>query len=198
MHLNIQHLLHHYGYWGVFFILLIEMIGIPFPAETTLTLSGFEWANGAFNLFPLLIAASIGNIIGSTIAYGIGRLLGRPVIVRFGKYVGITHERLDNSSHLFHKFQRWFIILCKFVAGIRVFIPYVAGINEMNFVLFSILNAISAFLWATLFIFLGRYIGIEWLDHYKIISKYFFPWGIVLLIIAVLAILLRRWHKNKN
>ena len=100
MHLHIQALLHHYGYLGVFFILLMEMIGIPFPAETTLTISGFEWTQGVFRLVPLLLAASIGNIFGSTIAYGIGRFLGRPVIVRFGKYIGITNERLDRRmSH---------------------------------------------------------------------------------------------------
>jgi len=174
------------------------MIGIPFPAETTLTLSGLEWANGAFKFLPLLIAAGIGNIIGSTIAYGIGRMLGRPAIVRYGQYVGITHERLDKADHLFHKFQRWVVIICKFFAGIRVLIPYMAGINEMNFVLFSILNAISTFLWVTFFVFLGKYVGIEWLNHYKTIYRYLYPWGIVLLIIAGIAIGLRMWYKNKD
>lgn len=106
MHIHIQALLHHYGYLGVFFILLLEMIGIPFPAETTLTISGFEWTQGVFRLVPLLVAASGGNIFGSTIAYGIGRFLGRPVIVRFGKYIGITNERLDKANVTFNRFQR--------------------------------------------------------------------------------------------
>lgn len=80
--MHIQLLIHHYGYFGVFFILLLEMIDIPFPAETTLTLSGIEWTQGAFHLIPLLIAATVGNASGSVVAYWIGRLLGRPVIVR--------------------------------------------------------------------------------------------------------------------
>lgn len=174
------------------------MIGIPFPAETTLILSGIEWANGTFNFFPLLMAAAIGNIIGSTIAYGIGRLLGRPAIVRFGKYVGITPEGLDKADHLFYKFQQWIVILCKFIAGIRVFTPYVAGINKMNFGLFSLLNAISAFLWVALFAFLGKYAGIEWINHYKIIDRYLYPWGLVLAIVVVAVIAIRIWYKKKR
>lgn len=131
MHLNLHLILHHYGYVGVFFVLMMEMVGIPFPAETTLTISGFEWSSGVFRLFPLLLAAGIGNIVGSTIAFWLGRLLGRPVIVRFGKYVGINNERLDKANRLFHKHQSWIVIIGKFIAGIRVLIPYLAGINKM-------------------------------------------------------------------
>ena len=124
MHIHIHQMLQHYGYFGVFFILLLEMVGIPFPAETTLTISGFEWSNGAFKLIPLLLAAGLGNIVGSMIAFWIGRLLGRPVIVRYGKYVGITNERLDKANDMFHRHQSWIVIIGKFIAGIRVLIPY--------------------------------------------------------------------------
>ena len=61
MHIDIQQLLHHYGYFGVFLILFFEMIGIPFPAETTLTISGFEWSSGVFQLATLILAAALGN-----------------------------------------------------------------------------------------------------------------------------------------
>src|SRR5690242_16574459 len=95
MHIHIHQLIHQYGYAGVFFVLMIEMIGIPFPAETTLTLSGIAWTNGEFALVPLLLVATTGNFIGTTIAYSIGRFLGRPIIVRFGRRIGITDQRLD-------------------------------------------------------------------------------------------------------
>lgn len=174
------------------------MVGIPFPAETTLTLSGFEWSSGVFKIVPLLISASVGNIIGSSIAYWIGRLLGRPVIERFGKNVGITSERLDKADHSFRKHQSWIVIICKFIAGIRVLIPYLAGINKMNFIVFSIFNAISAFLWVALFVFLGRYIGIEWTKYHKVLHQYLLP-GIILLVIIIGAIIfIKIQHHKKN
>lgn len=184
MHLHIQALLHHYGYLGVFFILLMEMIGIPFPAETTLTISGFEWTQGVFRLVPLLLAASIGNIFGSTIAYGIGRFLGRPVIVRFGKYIGITNERLDKANVTFNRFQGTVILFGKFIAGIRVLIPYLAGINRMSFALFSLYNAVSAVVWAGTFIIIGKYIEVEWSRYHRILHQYMVP-AIILAVVLV-------------
>lgn len=165
MHIHIQALLAHYGYFAVFFILLFEMIGIPFPAETTLTLSGIEWEKGNLNLTGLIIAGSIGNILGSCIAYAIGRYLGRYVILRFGKWIGITEARLNRAEALFFKYRSFVVPGGKFIAGIRILIPYLAGINKMNFIVFSIYNTVSALLWSAFFIVLGRYIGVIWTTY---------------------------------
>lgn len=184
MHIDVLHWISHYGYFGVFFILLLEMIGIPFPAETTLTISGFEWTKGAFALIPLLLSASIGNIIGTTIAYGIGYYLGRPFIIRFGKYVGITERRLNAAEKKFEKFRTGAVLFSKFIAGIRVLVPYLAGINRMSFVKFTIFNVISAVAWAALFILMGRYIEVAWSRYHQVMHQYLLP-GVILFIILL-------------
>lgn len=189
--LHIQLLIHHYGYFGVFFILLLEMIGIPFPAETTLTISGIEWTQGAFKLVPLLIAATVGNAIGSVVAYWIGRLLGRPVIVRWGRYVGITGKRLDKANVMFQKYQATVVLFSKFIAGIRVLVPYLAGINKMSFGLFTMYTTVSAVVWSAAFVILGRYIGIEWSRYHQVLHQYLVP-GII-----VLAVLVAIWFTMK-
>ncbi|RIV24405.1 DedA family protein [Alicyclobacillaceae bacterium I2511] len=189
--MHIQVLIHHYGYFGVFLILLLEMIGIPFPAETTLTLSGIEWTQGTFSIIPLLIAATVGNAIGSGIAYWIGRLLGRPVIVRWGKYVGITNERLDKANVTFQKYQTTVVLFSKFIAGIRVLVPYLAGINKMSFGLFTLYTTVSALVWSAVFIILGKYLGIEWSRYHQVLHQYLVP-GII-----VLAILVAVWYTRK-
>jgi len=56
MHFDLQQIIHTYGYVGIAGALFLEMIGIPFPGETLLTLSGIEWAIGTFSLL-----ASKGN-----------------------------------------------------------------------------------------------------------------------------------------
>ncbi|MDQ0189789.1 DedA family protein [Alicyclobacillus cycloheptanicus] len=181
---HVQQLLHHYGYAGVFFVLLAENIGIPFPAETTLTISGIEWTHGVFRLLPLLLAAALGNIVGSTIAYGIGRFLGRPVIVRFGKYVGINDERLDKANALFTRYESPVILFGKFIAGVRVVIPYLAGINKVSFGVFSLYNAVSALVWAAVFIIVGKYIGIEWARYHAVLHQYMIPAILVAVILV--------------
>jgi membrane protein DedA with SNARE-associated domain len=186
MHIHFQDLLHHYGYLGIFFILLLEMVGIPFPAETTLTLSGIEWAKGAFALFPLFGMAVIGNVVGSSIAYGIGRFLGRPVILRFGKFVGISGERLDKAENTFSRYKILILVFSKFIAGIRVLVPYIAGINRMSFMLFSICNFVSAMIWCGVFIVFGRYLGFAWHHYHHVIHKFYLPIIFILIVAAVI------------
>lgn len=175
MHFDIQLFISHYGYFGIFAVLLLEVVGIPFPAETTLTLSGIEWTNGVFSLVPLLLVAALGNIIGSSIAFVIGRYLGRPVIVRYGKYVGITDERLNKANDTFAKYRTSVVIFSKFIAGIRVLVPYLAGMNRMSFPLFTLYNAISALAWSATFIVLGKYIGIVWTRYHHVLQPYLWP-----------------------
>ena len=196
-HFDIQTLIHHYGYIGVFFILFMENLGIPFPAETTLTISGIAWTQHVFRLIPLLVAASLGNILGSTIAYGIGRFLGRPVIVRFGKYIGITNERLDKANAMFQKYQSPVVLFGKFIAGIRVLIPYLAGINKMSFAVFTIYNAVSAVVWAGVFIVVGKYIGIEWTRYHQVLHQYMVPTIIVLVLLVGIYFGLKLRHKRR-
>lgn len=196
MHFDVQNWVSHYGYFGVFFILLMEVLGIPFPAETTLTISGFEWTKGVFSLVPIVASAASGNILGSTIAYGIGYFLGRPVVLRVGRYVGINEQRMKGAEEKFEKYESTIVLFGKFIAGVRVLIPYLAGINRMSFWVFSIYNAISALVWATTFIVLGRYIGVLWDKYHAVLHQYMLPFIVLVVIAAAGLIVLKRRRKK--
>lgn len=193
VHFHIGHLIHQYGYWGIFFILLIEMIGVPFPAETTLTVSGIALTKGDFSLIPLLLAAIIGNLIGSTIAYGIGRFFGRAVIIKYGKYIGLTEERLNKAEQMFLKRRIAILIISKFIAGVRVFTPYLAGLNGIPFAVFTLYNAIGAALWVTVFVFLGRYVHVAWSRYHAVMHQHLLP----LILIALVIVLVLMWVKTR-
>lgn len=188
MHININFWISHYGYIGVFIILMLEVVGIPFPAETTLTLSGIAWSTGKLSLIPLVIMAALGNIVGSTIAYFIGKYLGRYIILRFGRFVGITEKRLDRAEAQFRKYQSGVIFVGKFIAGIRVLIPYLAGINETRFVRFTLFNSLAAVIWVATFVTLGDYIGKLWKNYHKVFFHYLTPSIIVLCVLIGLYI----------
>jgi membrane protein DedA with SNARE-associated domain len=198
MHFSVQHWISHYGYMGVAFILFIEMLGIPFPAETTLTISGFEWTKGVFSLVPLLICATVGNVLGSTVTYGIGYFLGRPVIVRFGRFVGITEEKLKRADDTFAKYRGTIVLFGKFIAGIRVLIPYLAGINKMPFILFTVYNAVSALVWSAFFIIVGRYVGVAWSHYHEAMHHYLVPIIVAAALIGGLVLTLKVRKKRKK
>ncbi|WP_026961220.1 DedA family protein [Alicyclobacillus herbarius] len=191
MHIDIQGWLHQYGYFGVFFILLFEPIGIPFPAETTLTVAGIEWTHGVFRLLPLWTSAAAGNIVGSSVAYGLGRYLGRPVILRYGRYVGITQDRLNAAGEQFNRYQGWIVLGSKFLAGIRVLVPYVAGIERMSMPRFSMYNVLGACIWSGVFIILGRTLGLEWARYHVWVDRHLY---LVLVVAGVLVICFIGWR----
>ncbi|KRW92562.1 hypothetical protein SD51_03580 [Alicyclobacillus tengchongensis] len=196
--MHFQEIIHQYGYFGVFLIILVEAIGFPFPAETTLTLSGIEWSKGVFHLVPLWLAGCLGNLIGSAIAYLIGWYLGRPIVLFFGKFIGITPAKLDAANERFQRYELWVVFIAKFIAGVRILIPYLAGINRMKPWLFFVFNTIAAIVWSGLFIIAGRYIG-------EFVTKYwpFFKHHIVLLIVVVILLIalfvwFRIWEHRRS
>ncbi|ADG06691.1 DedA family protein [Kyrpidia tusciae] len=196
MHLGVQYWISHYGYIGVFFILLIENLGVPFPAETTLVLSGIEWTKGAFAFLPLLVAASLGNIFGSTAAYGIGYFLGRPIVMRIARFVGIKEQKWAKAEGTFAKYRGFVVLFGKFIAGIRVLVPYLAGIERMPFLTFSLFNAISALVWVVAFTTLGRFAGVAWSHYHRVMHQYLVPGLIALAVLVALYVALKRRYRQ--
>lgn len=194
MHFNVHHLIHQYGYAGIFFALLLEMIGIPFPGETLLTLSGVEWTKGNLSFLPLLLVATMGNIVGSSIAYAIGRFWGRPVILRFGKVVRITNEKLDQAQLKFRRYSIVLILVAKFIAGIRVLVAYIAGMDRMPFISFTIYNTIASLMWVSIFLVFGRYVGVAWEQYHQVLHQYMLP----AIFVLVVMVGFYWWMKNKK
>jgi membrane protein DedA with SNARE-associated domain len=198
LHIHIHALIQHYGYFGVFFVLLLEMVGVPFPAETTLIVSGVEWAQGTFSLLPLLVMAVLGNAFGSTVAYWLGRFLGRTILVRFGRYVGMTESRLNVAEQQFSRWRGWLVVVGKFIAGVRVLVPYLAGIDAMPFWQFSALNLLSALMWTVTFIVFGRYVGVAWNHYHVVLLHRGLPILILFVLVGIAAVVYRRRREHRR
>jgi membrane protein DedA with SNARE-associated domain len=196
--MNVHHFLQTYGYVGIIGALFLEYLGIPFPAETILTVSGFAWASGTFSFVPLYASTVIGTFAGSLAAYGIGLYLGRPFLLRFGKYVGITHDKLDRAEAKFRKYTIPVLLFSRFLAGVRVLVPYLAGINRTTWRSFSLYSLIGSLVWALLFLFIGRFVGREWhilqhhLHHYRLPLL-----AVGALVLAAFLVLLRARKKRQ-
>lgn len=125
------------------------------------------------------------DVLGTHLKHLAGAdFLGRPVIVRLGKYIGITNERLDKANEMFAKYQSPVVLFRKFMAGIRILIPYLSGINKMSFTVFTIYNAVSAVVWAGVFIIVGKSIGIEWPRYHQVLHRYMVPAIIVIVLLV--------------
>lgn len=179
--------LQHLGYVGIFLALFFEAIGVPFPSETILITSGIEMSRGVFSFIPLWVMAFMGNVIGSNIAYALGRFVGRSVILRYGRWVGITEPRFHAVEVNFRRFQSAYLFIGKFIAFIRIAIPYLAGINKVTFGKFTLYNFPAAMAWSALFLVMGRYLEMIW-SHYGtvLLTHWYLTLPVVIIIVALI------------
>lgn len=152
---DILSLISQYGYLIVFFGVLLESAGVPLPGETILIASGVMVHRGVLDPGDAVFFGILGAVVGDQIGYWIGRVGGRPFVLRWGRYVLITPERLARAEDFFARHGGKAVFLARFVAGLRVFGALVAGISGMPWRYFLLYNALGGAVWATAAVLVG-------------------------------------------
>src|ERR671929_2142540 len=152
---RILRLIEHYGYLVVFFGVMLESTGVPLPGETILLASGFLAQRGHLDVGDVIVFGILGAVVGDQIGYWIGREGGRPFVLKWGRYVRITPERLERAERFFERHGGKAVFLARFFAGLRVFGALVAGISRMRWGIFLVYNVLGGAVWATAVVLVG-------------------------------------------
>lgn len=183
----LQNLLHTFGYPAIIFFVLIESSGIPFPGETILLLAAFYAAINHDLILPLVITcAAIGAIIGDNIGYGVGRTGGKALVEHYGHYVFLKPERIAQAEHFFAKHGDKTVFFGRFVAILRAWSAFLAGVNNMPWPKFLIYNAAGGILWAIIYGLLGYYAGKVFHDNFSAVEHLASSTSVILAIIIVI------------
>lgn len=118
---QILSLIAQYGYLVILFGVMAESAGVPVPGETILIASGVLVQQGTLDLGYAIAFGIFGAIVGDQVGYWMGRKGGRPFVLRWGRYLLITSERLFRAEGFFEKHGGKAVFLARFVAGLRVF-----------------------------------------------------------------------------
>jgi membrane protein DedA with SNARE-associated domain/membrane-associated phospholipid phosphatase len=156
---QILSLLSHYGYLVILFGVMAESTGVPLPGETILLASGFLVQQGHLDLGDAIVFGILGAVIGDQIGYWVGREGGRRFVLRWGRYLFISPERLARAEAFFTRHGGKAVFLARFFSGLRVFGALVAGISRMRWGTFLLYNALGGAVWATAVILLGYFLG---------------------------------------
>ncbi len=161
---TLQNALHVLGYPAVTLFIMIESSGIPFPGETMLLLASFYAAIDHQLQLPLIIAcAAVGAIAGDNIGYYVGRTGGRAFVERFGRYLFLKPRHLDRAEKFFQKYGNKTVFFGRFIAILRTWSAFLAGVNQMPWRTFLIYNAAGGIAWAIFYGTLGYLAG--WIFH---------------------------------
>jgi membrane protein DedA with SNARE-associated domain len=200
---TLQSLLNNFGYAAVALFIMIESSGIPFPGETMLLLASFYAAISHELQIPLVIAcAAFGAIIGDNIGYVIGRTGGRTIVVRYGKYVFIKPEYLALAEAYFAKHGDKTVFFGRFIALLRAWAAFLAGVNHMRWRAFLFYNAAGGILWALIYGTLGYIAGRFFHDNFAQVERLATTLGwlgtglIIVTVLAALFVIRLRRHKR--
>ncbi len=180
---HLESLVEHYGYFIIFIVLILGIVGLPMPDEIFLTYVGYNVFLGKMSLYYALLIAMVGAIIGISISYLLGQKLGLPFIRRFGPRVKISEKNIDWVHTRFHKYGGVFLLSGYFLPGVRHITAYIAGITTYRYLYFAFFAYLGAVIWVSSFIMLGNILGSNWviITHYlpqfsKIMWILFFIW----------------------
>lgn len=152
-------LLHQYGYAAIVTFFVLEGSGIPVPSETMLVMAAAFAAHDALSQRAVLVAATVGGIVGGHAGFAIGRVGGLPLVRRFGRMFRLDEARLARSRQFFARRGAGSVFLCKSLAFLRIIVPMLAGVSQMPLGRFSTANAAGAAASALLYGSLGYFFG---------------------------------------
>jgi membrane protein DedA with SNARE-associated domain len=156
----LQNVLHTLGYPGVALFIMIESAGIPFPGETMLLLAAFYAAiDHQMSIVLIIVFAALGAIVGDNLGFYAGRTGGKAFAERYGRYLFLKPEHMKRAESFFAKHGDKTVFLGRFVAILRAWAAFLAGINQMNWKTFLVYNAAGGILWATIYGLLGYFAG---------------------------------------
>jgi membrane protein DedA with SNARE-associated domain len=150
------------GYPGVFLFMALESACMPIPSEIVLVFAGFLASRGDFSVAGAMAAGLAGALTGSSIAYALGRYGGRALVLRWGKYLLITEERLDRTQQWFARYGGRAVFVCRLISGLRAIISLPAGLARMSYPRFLLYTAAGTGLWVVTAVLIGYFVGEEW------------------------------------
>ncbi len=148
MHIDINSLIHHYGYFAL-------LLGCMAEGETFVLLGGIAAHKGLLHFGGVVIAAMTGGIIGDQLLYWLGRRYGTRLLSKFNNH----QDKVARASELINRHPSLFVIGVRFMYGFRIIGPMIIGSSQLSPRRFLIFNVIGALVWALLFVSLGYFAG---------------------------------------
>jgi membrane-associated protein len=147
-------------YLMLFAVVFCEIAFLPLfflPGDPLLFICGALCAAGALNIWavmPILFAACVaGNVTG----YQIGRLLGNRISGT--GHAWLNREALERTRTFYERHGAFTFLLSPFIAVVRTFAPFVAGIAHMRFRKFALAVVCGAALWVIALVPGGYFFG---------------------------------------
>ena len=181
-------IMNRFGYLGVAGLIGLENIFPPIPSEVILTFGGFLTTYTNLTFTGVVLASTVGSLIGAILLYGIGWILSYDKLCRIlsgktGKILHLYPEDIDKAVSWFDKKGNYTVFFCRFIPIVRSLISIPAGCAKMKMLPFLLLTTAGSFIWNTVLVYLGALAGKSWSK----IAGYMDTYSTIVLIILIVA-----------
>lgn len=165
-----------YGYLGIMLMIALENVFPPIPSEVILTFGGFMTTTSELTVPGVIIAATVGSVLGAVILYGVGRILSvermESIVERWGHILRVKKEDIRKADAWFDKYGPWTVLFCRMIPLIRSLISIPAGMSGMNFWVFLFFTTIGTLIWNVILVSIGAALGDRWEDILAFMDVY--------------------------
>jgi membrane protein DedA with SNARE-associated domain len=149
------------GYPGIFLLMAMESSVIPVPSELVMPPAGYLAHEGRMSALAAIFWGTAGSLVGAYANYFAARWLGRPLVLRYGRYVGIGEQKFARVERFFLAHGEISTFVGRLFPVVRHLISIPAGLAGMNHLRFSLYTLAGAGIWVSILTGIGYVIGQE-------------------------------------
>jgi membrane protein DedA with SNARE-associated domain len=197
--MTVQQFIANYGYAAILLLMIAESACIPLPSEITMLFGGALAAGAVsgtrLDLGLVIVMGTLGNVVGSYLAWWIGRAGGPPALHRWGRYLRLRSADLDRAHQWFARYGAVSVLIGRLLPVVRTFISLPAGIAGMPPLQFGIYTLIGCLPWTAALAGVGYGIGGRW---HSVANAFHGPTYILaaIVVIAVVAGAVILWRRR--
>ena len=170
-------IMNSYGYLGVFLLIAIENVFPPIPSEVILLFGGFMTTKADLNIILMIIAATLGSVLGAIILYYVGKILNKKRLIKIvngkvGKVLRLKASDIEKADDWFDKKGNKTVFFCRFIPIVRSLISIPAGMSEMKMPKFLLYTFAGSTIWNTVLLIIGNRLGENWNSILGVFDRY--------------------------
>jgi membrane protein DedA with SNARE-associated domain len=189
-----------YGYLAISVLMVLESACVPIPSEVTMVFGGalvtapFLAPEQQLGFWGVVLAGTLGNLVGSWLAYWAGYAGGRPLLDRWGKYLLVRPHEIDRAHDWFERYGEAAVFFGRLLPVIRTFISLPAGVVRMDLRRFTVFTLLGCLPWCIALTWVGYELGANW----ETVERIFRPvaWAIAIAVLA--AVVWFVWHRIRT
>ncbi len=185
----VQDVIEQLGYLGVALLVVAENVFPPIPSEIVLPFAGFVARRGSDSVVIMILAATVGSVVGALIMYWIAAVIGddrlHAFTRKFGKWVQIRESDLTKAEEWFDRHAMAAVLVGRCVPLIRSVVSIPAGFRRMKLVPYMLYTFLGSLVWNIALVGAGALLG----DNWERVGSYVgvFQWAVIALVVVAVA-----------